>query len=79
MLYRLLLVQGKATSRPQQNIFHPCRQNRDKNDTKHEANSRADRTRENEGIPSPVQSKGRSEMYVRPQQSNHGSSTISLR
>jgi len=47
--------------------------------TKHEANSRVDRTRENEGIPPPVQTKGRREMYMRPQQSNHGSSTISLR
>jgi len=30
----------------------------DKNNTKHEANSRADRTRENEGITPPVQTKG---------------------
>jgi len=51
----------------------------DKNNTKLEANSRADRTRENEGIPPPVQTKGRREIYMRPQQSNHGSSTISLR
>ena len=41
----------------------------DKNNTKHEANSRADRTRENEGIPPPVQPKGRREMYMRPQRS----------
>jgi len=54
-------------------------QTRDKNNTKHEANSRADRTRENEGIPPPVQPKGRREMYMRPQRSNHGPSTISLR
>jgi len=51
----------------------------DKNNTKHEANSRTDRTRENEGIPPPFQNNGRREMYMRPQQSNHGSSIISLR
>jgi len=33
-------------------------QTRDKTDTKHEANSRADRPQENEGIPPLVQRKG---------------------
>jgi len=50
----------------------------DKNNIKHEANSRADRTWENEGVPPPVQIRGRREMYMRLQPSNHRSSTISL-
>jgi len=54
-------------------------QSRDKTNTKHEANSRADRTRKNEGIPPPAQPKGRREMYMRPQGSNHGSSPVPLR
>ena len=53
-------------------------QTRDKTSTKHEANSRVDRTRENEGIPPPVQPKGRREMYMRPQQSNHGISICNV-
>jgi len=44
-------------------------QTRDKNNTKQEANSRAERTRKNEGLPPPVQPKGRREMYMRPQRS----------
>jgi len=51
----------------------------DKTNTNHEASSRADRTRENEGISLPVQPKGRREMYMRPERPNHGSSTVQLR
>jgi hypothetical protein len=54
-------------------------QTRDKTNTNHEASSRVDRTRENKGIPLPVQTKGRREMYMRPERSNHGPSTIPLR
>ena len=39
----------------------------DKTNTNHEASSRADGTREYEGIFLPVQTKGRREMYMRPE------------
>jgi len=52
---------------PNKTIFSiRAEQTRDKNNTKHEANRCADRTRENEGITPPVQPKGRREMYMRP-------------
>ena len=54
-------------------------QTRDKTNTNHEASNRADGTRENEDISLPVQTKGRREVYMRPEQPNHGSSTIPLR
>ena len=54
-------------------------QTRNKTNTNHEASSRADRARENEGISLPLQTKGRREMYMRPERPNHGSSTIPLR
>jgi len=54
-------------------------QTRDKTNTNYEASSRADRTKENEGISLPVQTKGRREVYMRPERPNHGSSTIPLR
>jgi len=54
-------------------------QTRDKTNTNNETSSRADGTRENEGISLPVQTKGRCEMYMRPEGPNHGSSTIPLR
>ena len=53
-------------------------QTRDKINTNHKASSRAGRTRENKGISPPVPPKGRCEMYIRPQRSNHGSSPIPL-
>jgi hypothetical protein len=52
---------------------------RDKTKTKHEASSRADRTRENEGLSLSVQPKGRREVYMRPERPSHGSSTNPLR
>ena len=39
-------------------------QTKDKTNTNHEASSRDDRTRENEGISLPVQTKGRRDMYT---------------
>jgi len=53
-------------------------QTRNKINTNHKASSRAGRTRENKGISPPVPPKGRCEMYIRPQRSNHGSSPIPL-
>jgi hypothetical protein len=54
-------------------------QTRDKTNTNHKASSRADRTRENEGISLSVQPKGQRELNMRPERPNHGSSTIPLR
>jgi len=53
-------------------------QARDKINTNRKASIRADRTRENKGISLPVQTKGRREMYMRPQRPNHGPSPIPL-
>ena len=53
-------------------------QTKDKTNTNHEASSRADRTRENEGISPPVQPKGRRDMYILPQRSSSGSSIVPL-
>jgi hypothetical protein len=60
-------------------FFIRAGQTKDKTNTNHETNSRTDRTRENKGIPLPVQIKGRREMHMRPRRSNHGSSIIPLR
>ena len=54
-------------------------QTRNKTNTNHEASSRADRARENEGISLPLQTKGRREMYMRPERPNKGSSAVPLR
>jgi ribonuclease HI len=54
-------------------------QTKDKTNTNHETSSRADRTRDNKGIPLPVQSKGRRKMHMRPRRSYHGPSIIPLR
>ena len=53
-------------------------QTEDKTNTNNEASSRADRTRENEDISPPVKPKGRRDMYMLPQRSNSGSSTVPL-
>jgi len=49
---------------------------RDKISTYHEASSLSDRTRYNKDISLSVQIKVRREMYMRPQRTNHGSSSI---
>jgi hypothetical protein len=46
------------------------RENRNKTNTNHEVSSRVERTRENDGVSLPVQTKGRREMYISRRQTD---------